>query len=362
MHIKKQIAGLYNSSHSLSARHRRLTKRTVIAMHHETDALALFAVNASRDFGEQVAQQLGIALGAHEEREFDDGEHKIRPRVNVRAQDVYVIQSLYSDPAQSVNDKLCRMLFFLGSLRDAAAGRVTAVIPYLAYARKDSKTQTRDPVTTRYVAALIEAVGTDRVVTLDVHNLAAYQNAFRCQTEHLEANKLFIAYLAPLLQAEHRIAVVSPDVGGIKRAERFRAALGRALNRELSTAFVEKARAKGVLSLGRLVGDVADSVVVVIDDMIGTGSTLAHAAKVCKEQGARQVIAAASHGVFVGDASKILSAPELDRIIVTDSIPPFRLDAALVAQKLVVLSATGLFAEAIRRLHSGGSLVELLAT
>lgn len=134
------------------------------------------------------------------------------------------------------------------------------------------------------------------------------------------------------------------------------------MNRELSTAFVEKARAKGVLSLGRLVGDVADSAVVIIDDMIGTGSTLAHAAKACKEQGARQVFAAASHGVFVGAANKILSAPELDRIMVTDSIPPFRLDTALVAQKLVVLSAAGLFAEAIRRLHSGGSLVELLAT
>jgi len=334
----------------------------VTAMPEETDTLALFAVNASRAFGEQVAQILGIALRAHEEREFEDGEHKIRPRVSVRAQDVYVIQSLYSDPAQSVNDKLCRMLFFLGALRDAAAGRVTAVIPYLAYARKDSKTQTRDPVTTRYVAALIEAVGVDRVVTLDVHNLAAYQNAFRCQAEHLEANKLFIAYLAPLLKAEHKIAVVSPDVGGIKRAERFRAALGRALNRELSIAFVEKARAKGVLSLGRLVGDVADRVVVVIDDMIGTGSTLAHAARACKEQGARQVFAAASHGVFVGAASSILSAPELDRIMVTDSIPPFRLDAALAARKLVVLSAAGLFAEAIRRLHSGGSLVELLAT
>jgi ribose-phosphate pyrophosphokinase len=331
-------------------------------MHNESDTLALFAVNASRAFGEQVAQKLGSTLREHEEREFEDGEHKIRSRVNVRAQDVYLIHSLYSDPTQSVNDKLCRMLFFIGALRDAAARRVTAVFPYLAYARKDSKTQTRDPVTTRYIASMFEAVGVDRVVTLDVHNLAAYQNAFRCQTEHLEANKLFIAYLAPLLKAEHKIVIVSPDVGGIKRADRFRAALSRTLSRELSMAFVEKARAKGALSLGRLVGDVADSTVIIIDDMIGTGSTLAHAAKACKEQGARQVFAAASHGVFVGHASEILAAPELDRIIVTDSIPPFRLDSALVAQKLVVLSAAGLFAEAIRRLHSGGSLVELLAT
>jgi ribose-phosphate pyrophosphokinase len=282
--------------------------------------------------------------------------------VSVRARDVFVIQSLYSDPQQSVNDKLCRLLFFLGALRDAAAGRITAVIPYLAYARKDRKTQTRDPVTTRYVAALIEALGVDRVVTLDVHNLVAYQNAFRCVAEHLDANALFAAYLAPLLEAERKIAVVSPDVGGIKRADRFRQALERALPRELSMAFVEKARARGVLSLGRLAGDVEGSTAIIIDDMIGTGSTLAHAAGACRQQGARQVLAAASHGLFVGNANETLAGTELDRIIVTDSIPPFRLDPALVARKLVVLSVAGLFAEAIRRLHSGGSLVELLAT
>jgi ribose-phosphate pyrophosphokinase len=326
------------------------------------DAPALFAVNASRSFGEHVAQALGTALAEHEEREFEDGEHKIRPLVSVRARDVFVIQSLYADPQQTVNDKLCRMLFFLGALRDAGAERVTAVIPYLAYARKDSKTQTRDPVTTRYVAALIESVGVDRVVTLDVHNLAAYQNAFRCRTEHLEANRLFVAHLAPLLKGEQKLAVVSPDVGGIKRADRFRQALGRALNTEPAMGFVEKARARGVLSLGRLTGDVQDSSVIVVDDMIGTGSTLVHAARVCKEQGAKRVIAAASHGLFVGRANEVLSAPELDQVLVTDTVPPFRLDPALVARKLAVLSAAALFAEAIRRLHTGGSLVDLLAT
>lgn len=251
---------------------------------------------------------------------------------------------------------------FLGALRDASAGRVNAVIPYLAYARKDAKTQTRDPVTTRYVASMIESVGVDRVVTLDVHNLAAYQNAFRCRSEHLEANKLFISHLMPLLKTEDKIVVVSPDVGGIKRADRFRQALGRAMNRDLSMAFVEKARAMGVLSLGRLVGDIKDSVVVIIDDLIASGSTIAHAAKACKDQGARQVYAAASHGVFVGDANEILSIPELDKIIVIDTIPPFRLDPVLAKQKLVVLPAAELFAEAIKRIHTGGSLVELLET
>ncbi|MEK7716281.1 MAG: ribose-phosphate pyrophosphokinase-like domain-containing protein, partial [Pseudomonadota bacterium] len=138
------------------------------------EAPLLFALHPSRSFGEDVARQLGISLSACEERDFEDGEHKSRPLVNVRNQDVFVIQSLYADTKQSVNDKLVRLLFFIGALKDASAARVTAVVPYLSYARKDAKTQTRDPVTTRYVAQIFEAVGTDRVITMDVHNLAAF--------------------------------------------------------------------------------------------------------------------------------------------------------------------------------------------
>lgn len=117
--------------------------------------IAIFSLNASKDFGEAVARYLGTPLAAHEEREFEDGEHNARPLVSVRGKDVFVIQSLYGDSHQSVNDKLCRFLFFLGALKDASAGRVTAVIPYLCYARKDKKSKARDPVTTRYVARYV---------------------------------------------------------------------------------------------------------------------------------------------------------------------------------------------------------------
>ncbi len=322
--------------------------------------LILFALNASQDFGERVAAGLGIPLSAHEEREFEDGEHKSRPLVNVRGRDVFVIQSLYADAGQSVNDKLCRLLFFLGCLKDASAARTTAVIPYLAYARKDRKTQPRDPVTTRYLAALLEAVGIDRVITLDVHNLAAYQNACRSYCDHLEANPLFVDYFASLLPPGAAVTVVSPDVGGMKRAEQFRQSLSRRLQQDLPVAFMQKARAKGVLSIGMLVGEVRDSVTIIIDDLISTGGTLLGAAKACKDQGATQVYAAASHGVFVGHADRLLAAEEIEKVVVTDTIPPLRLDPELVKEKLVVLPAAGLFAEAIRRIHDGGSLVELL--
>jgi ribose-phosphate pyrophosphokinase len=325
-----------------------------------TESLSVFALNATRTFAEGVAARLGIPLSAHEEREFEDGEHKARPLVSVRGKDVFVIQSLYSDDQESVNDKLCRLLFFAGALRDASAQRVSAVIPYLGYARKDRKTQPRDPVTTRYVASLIETVGIGRVITLEVHNLAAFQNAFRCRTEHLDANNLFVNYLASTLSSGERVAVVSPDVGGIKRAERFRQVLTSVLEREPTMAFLDKTRAKGTLSLGRVTGEVADRVVVIIDDLISTGSTLLHAAKVCKDNGAKRVYAVATHGVFVGDANRLLAGDELERIIVTDSIVPFRLEPELAKRKLVILSTADLFAQAIQRIHTGGSLVELL--
>ena len=324
-----------------------------------TGDLILFALDASRDFGAKVAQALGVPLAAHEERAFEDGEHKSRPLVNVRDRDVFVVQSLYGDARESANDKLCRLLFFVGALKDAAAARVTVLVPYLCYARTDQKTKPRDPVTTRYVAALFETVGTDRVVTLDVHNLAAYQNAFRGGTDHLEAKGLFVEYLRPRL-GDAAAVVVSPDIGGVKRADKLRIALGGALGRDVPLAIMEKERSAGVVTGRALVGDVAGRVAVVIDDLISTGATLARAATACRERGAVRVVAVASHGVFTGDANKNLGDSAIAELIVTDSIPPFRLTEPAVRQKLVVLETAPLFAAAARRIHEGGSIVELL--
>jgi ribose-phosphate pyrophosphokinase len=325
------------------------------------EEIAIFAPGPNRDFGEKVCAHLGVPLSAHEEREFEDGEHKTRPLVNVRRKDVFVIQSLYGDEQQSVNDKLCRLLFFLGALRDASAEHVTAVIPYLCYARKDRRSKPRDPVTTRYVASLFEAMGVDRVVTMDVHNLAAFQNAFRIYAEHLEAKGLFVDYFASLAQQEE-VVVVSPDAGGVKRAEDFRQALSKALNRPVHSAFMEKYRSEGIVSGEAVIGDVSARVAIIIDDLISSGTTLARAAESCRERGATKIYAAASHGVFSSKASQVLSNPALEKVVITNTIPPFRLAPDLVQNKLVVLDAATLFAEAISRIHSGGSIVELLET
>jgi ribose-phosphate pyrophosphokinase len=323
------------------------------------DGLILFALDATRTYGEAIARELGTTLTPHEEREFEDGEHKARPLLNVRGRDVYVIQSLYGDAKQSVDDKLVRLLFFLGALRDASAGRLTAIVPYLAYSRKDRKSKVRDPVTTRYVATLFEAVGTDCVVTLDVHNLAAFQNAFRCRSEHLETASLFVTELVPLVGAEE-LTVVSPDAGGIKRAEAFRTRLSAVLKRPIGAAFAEKYRSGGVLTGEALVGDVRGKTAIIVDDLISAGNTVARAAHACREHGAARVLAVASHGVFAEVANTVLAASEVERIIVTDTIPPLRVTAPGLQSRLVQVSTAGLCAGAIRRLHSDGSIVELL--
>ncbi len=320
--------------------------------------LRILALGETRAYAGRVAAALGVSLTDHEERNFEDGEQKLRPLESVRDADVFVVQSLHGEPGASVHDKLCRLLFFIAALRDSSAYRLTAVLPYLCYARKDRRTKARDPLASRYVAQLLEAAGADRVVVLDVHNLAAFQNAFRCPAEHLEANPLFVEHFAARL-GNDSIAVVSPDVGGIKRAEQFRQSLGTRLGCETGMAFLEKYRSAGVLSGEAVVGDVQGRVALLVDDLISTGGTLMRAARACRERGASRVFAAATHGVFVGDAARVLSDPALDGIVITDSIPAVALAGQPVMGKLTVLDTTSLFAEAIRRLHEGRSISDL---
>lgn len=321
--------------------------------------MKLFALHSSYSFGELISKELNVHLSAHEEREFEDGEHKSRPLENVRNEDVFVIDALYSDEEQSVNDKLCRLLFFIGALKDASAKKVTAVVPYLCYARKDRKTKPRDPVTTRYIARLFEAVGTGGIITMDVHNIQAFQNAFTIPTENLEAGKIFAAYLAPLLINEDTV-IMSPDFGGIKRAEQFQQRINKRLKKELPLVFMEKYRSSGVVSGERVSGEVKDKTVIIIDDLISTGGTIARAAATCKKAGANKVIALATHGIFTGNPDEKLQEDALQQIIITNTIAPFRLEHSLIKEKVMILNAAPLFGEAIKRMHEGGSITELL--
>jgi len=321
--------------------------------------MRIFALDATRGFATAVARALGRAPDPHEERAFEDGEHKIRPLVGVRGADCYAIQSLHGGPSESPNDKLCRLLFFIGSLKTSGAARVTAVIPYLAYCRKDRQTKARDPLTARYLAQLLEAAGTECVMAMEVHNLAAFQNAFRCQSVALDGRALFLERAAALA-GDAPVVVASPDPGGVKRAQLFGEALERRLARPVGTVLMEKRRSAGVVSGTVLAGDVAGATVLVVDDLIASGGTMVRAARACRGAGARGVHGLAAHGLFTGNAAEALAEPALDGLTVSDTVPPFRLPEGPGRARLTCVSAAPLFGEAIRRLHENGSISDLL--
>jgi ribose-phosphate pyrophosphokinase len=309
--------------------------------------LSLFGLQGSRDLAERVAARLEVPLAQHEERNFEDGEHKARSLQPVRGHDAFVLHSLHGDASESGNDKLCRLLFFCGALKDAGAERVTAITPYLCYARKDRRTKPNDPIITRYVAGMFEAVGVDRVMALEVHNVVAFENAFHCPTWHIESAPLFAAQFARLVRGE-RVVAVSPDAGGAKRAEQFRQALEQLTKADVGSAYMEKFRSGGVVTGQLLTGDVRGKVAVIVDDLISTGGTLVRAAEACRTAGATKVLAAAAHGLFVGGAPELLATPAIHGITVTDTVPGFRVE---MREHLTVLDTSETIARAIAACH-----------
>ncbi len=321
---------------------------------------AIFALGRMGGLAEKIAHQLGTIVSAHEERRFEDGEHKIRPLTGVRNRDVYVLADLVSSGGESVNDKLCKLLFFIGALKQSAAARVNVIAPYLCYGRKERQTKPRDPVATRYLAQMFEAVGCDCVVTVAAHDLAAFQNAFRIETEHLDLHALFAHALAPHL-AGKEVAVVSPDPGGEKRAELFRETLERVLGAPVTKALVDKKRSMGQVTGELFAGDVAQRTAIVVDDMISTGGTMTRAAVACRRNGATEVIALAAHGLISGEAEKFLHDPSIDQIWIADGLPvSAKVKGAVAEGRLRIVETAGLLADVIRALHAGGSINALL--
>ncbi len=319
----------------------------------------LFAPLASRAFGERVAACLGAPLAPLEEREYEGGEHKSRPLVSVRGRDVYVIQSLSGDAAGSANDRLCRVLFLIAALKDAGAARVTACLPYIAYSRKDRRTKERDPVNSRYVAQLLEAMGVDHVMVMDVHNVAAFENAFRCSVDLLEAAPLLADTIVEQAGGGP-VTIVSPDFGGAKRAQRVQALVAVRSGAQAGFAVFEKRRDGGEVSGDLIIGPVAGRHAVVVDDLISAGTTILRAVQACRAAGALSVTAFATHGVFAPGAERLLGPDGPDRLYVTDTLLPTRLAPPQGAEdKLVVLPASRLFAEALRRIGAGESVVAL---
>lgn len=323
--------------------------------------IALFAPAASAAFGGAVASALGMSLSPHAERTFTGGEYMMRPLESVRGQAVYAVQSLFGDALGSTNDRLCQLLFFIGALKDAGARHVTACVPYLAYARQDRHTEARDPVTTRYVAQLFEATGVDRLLALEVHNLAAFDNAFRCEIVHLEAAAAFVRHFTANA-SDHEFAVASPDIGGAQRARHFQELLQASIGRSVNFALMDKKRSQGKVSGTLFAGDVAGRHVIIVDDLISSGATVLRAVSACRREGASRIDVAATHASFAAQAQRLFdnSSPDKpDSVIVTDSVSLAPGFAPSANGSLQIVSIAPAFAEAIRRLEQGGSMSEL---
>jgi ribose-phosphate pyrophosphokinase len=324
-------------------------------------APGLISLGESRELASAVAHAADLALVALEERQFAGGEFKLRPLESVRDRELFVLQSLAGTAEAPVSSRLVRLLFLLQGLRDAGA-RCTVLVPYLAFARKDVRTQLRDPVNSRYVAELIEAAGPSRVVGLDVHNPAAFDNAFRIPTDHLSALPMMVDHLASRFLGGASVTVVSPDVGGIKRAQILRERLSARLGRAVEIAFVEKRRANDVVSSGALAGNVNGREAIVVDDLCATGGTLIRAAEACRRAKALTVHVAVTHAPLFEGLEALLAAEAISSVIVTDSVaaPYPSMLASSAPDRLTVLSIAPLFGQAIRRTLDGKTMAPLL--
>ncbi|HET9848674.1 MAG TPA: ribose-phosphate pyrophosphokinase [Candidatus Dormibacteraeota bacterium] len=306
--------------------------------------LRLLAGDANPELARKIGEALLEPVSGMRITRFADGEYDVKIAESVRGADVFLIQPT----CQPVSENLIQLFIILDALRRASAGRITAVIPYYGYARKEKKTQARDPISAKLMADIITLAGANRVIALDLH-ADAIQGFFDIPVDHLTAEKLIVEYIRKLHLPNP--VIVSPDIGGAKRVGDV------ARHLDLPIAFAYKRRPKDdVVSDQRVVGEVEGMDAVIVDDLIATGGTLVGVSKALRAEGATSVRVLATHGVLAGDAiDRLVNAP-IDEIVITDSIP---LPPDKQHPKIKVLSVAPLLAEAIRRVHEDRSVSEL---
>jgi len=308
----------------------------------------LFTGNANPVLAQQIASHLGVELGSASVGRFSDGEVTVEIRQNVRARDVFVVQPTCTP----TNENLMELLIMVDALKRASARRITAVIPYFGYARQDRRPRsTRVPISAKVVANLLETVGVERVLTMDLH-ADQIQGFFDIPVDNIYASPVL---LSDLKSKNHQnLVVISPDVGGVVRAR----ALAKQLGCDL--AIIDKRRpAAGVSEVMHVIGEIEGRNCIIMDDMIDTAGTLVKAAEVLKARGARSVYAYCTHPVFSGPAIDRISASQIDEVVITNTIPLS--DAAKACTKIRQLSVAFLFAETIRRISDGESVTSLFA-
>jgi ribose-phosphate pyrophosphokinase len=307
--------------------------------------LKLFTGSAHPALAKEIAECLGMPVGAARLHRFPDSEVSFQIDENIRGADVFIIQPTCS-PVDANIMELCVMI---DAFRRSSASRITAVIPYYGYARQDRKDKPRVPISAKLVANLLSAAGTNRVLTMDLHK-AQIQGFFDIPVDHLFAAPVIIDHLAR--QNIGPITIVSPDVGGAERARAY----AKRLDADL--AIVDKRRSEdGTAEVMNVVGDVRGRVCVLADDIIDTAGTIQKAAQALKDNGASRVLASAVHGVLSGPAIKRIEAAPIDRLLITNTIPLEGERAG--CDKIVVLSVARLLAQAIRSIHEETSVSKL---
>ncbi len=308
----------------------------------------LFTGNANPALAQEIATNLGITLGKASVGRFSDGETTVEIQQNVRGREVFVLQSTCAP----TNDNLMELLVMVDALKRASAQRITAVIPYFGYARQDRRPRsTRVPISARVVADLLETVGVNRVLTMDLH-ADQIQGFFNIPVDNIYASPVLLSDLQAKKYED--LVVVSPDVGGVVRAR----ALAKQLGCDL--AIIDKRRPKANVSeVMNIIGEIEGRNCVIMDDMIDTAGTLVKAAEVLKDRGAKSVYAYCTHAVFSGPAIERIKASALDEVVITNTIPLN--EAAKSTAKIRQLSTAFLFAETIRRITDGDSVTSLFS-
>jgi ribose-phosphate pyrophosphokinase len=307
------------------------------------NSLAIFSGGANKALGRKVCEYLGLQPGKVEITRFPDGEIDMKVLEDVRGADVYVVQPT----CPPVNENLMELLILIDCLRRASAERITAVVPYYGYARQDRKAEGRVPISAKLVANLITAAGATRALSVDLH-APQIQGFFDIPMDHLYAAPVLLDHFKHLGLKD--TTVVSPDVGGIKMARAYAKRLNAGL------AIVDKRRSGPTeIEAMHVIGEVEGRNVILVDDMISTGTSISEAARACRKEGAKDIYICATHAVFAGKAIEKLSKAPVKEVVVTDTIPT----AGKEFSNLKVLSIANLLGEAIRRIHHSESVSTL---
>jgi len=308
--------------------------------------IKIFAGNSNRALAEEIAEKIGLPVGAATVGKFSDGETAIGIGEVVRGSDVFIIQSTCSP----VNDNLIELLIMIDALKRASAGRITAVMPYFGYARQDRKAKARDPISAKLVANLITVAGADRVLTMDLH-AAQLQGFFDIPVDHLLGFPILAEHFKENFGSMDDVVIVSPDVGSVTRTRKVAEWL------DVPIAIIDKRRPKAnVCEVMNVIGDVNNKRVILVDDVIDTGGTIVNAANALTEIGAKEVYACCTHAVLSGPAIERISKSSIKELVALNTIP---LSEEKSIDKIKVLSVAGIFAEAIERIYGDISISTL---